>query len=106
MERHAEHALVAASASLRMQAWFPNGGASTPPFFRKLFSFLARNGYSYIPSEIELPACSITKRPVKNYRRHGATESPSSGASAGRPTWVRITVGTHDAMQQFPYPRQ
>jgi histidinol-phosphate aminotransferase len=94
-------ALVAASASLKDSNLVPERKRINAGIRRETFQWLDRNGYSSIPSESN---CFLldTKRPGKEVIDAMAQQ----GVCIGRiwpvmPTWVRITVGTHDEMQQF-----
>jgi histidinol-phosphate aminotransferase len=94
-------AVAAASASLKEADLVPERRRINATIRRETFDWLDRNGYSYIPSESN---CFLldTKRPGKEV----ITAMAQQKVFIGRiwpimPTCVRITVGTHDEMQQF-----
>ena len=94
-------ALVAASASLKDPQLVPERRRINATIRQETFQWLDRNGYSYIPSESN---CFLldTKRPGKQVIDAMAQQN----VFVGRiwpilPTCVRITVGTHEEMQQF-----
>jgi histidinol-phosphate aminotransferase len=94
-------ALVAASASLNDTSLVSERKRINAGIRRETFQWLDRNGYSYIPSESN---CFLldTKRPGKEVIDAMAQQKVCIGRIwPVMPTWVRITVGTHDEMQQF-----
>jgi histidinol-phosphate aminotransferase len=94
-------ALVAASASLKDSNLVPERKRINAGIRRETFQWLDRNGYTYIPSESN---CFLldTKRPGKEVIDAMAQQKVFIGRIwPVMPTWVRITVGTHDEMQQF-----
>jgi histidinol-phosphate aminotransferase len=94
-------ALVAASASLKDSNLVPERKRINAGIRRETFQWLDRNGYSSIPSESN---CFLldTKRPGKEVIDAMAQQRVCIGRIwPVMPTWVRITVGTHDEMQQF-----
>ena len=94
-------ALVAASASLKDPNLVPERKRINAVIRRETFQWLDRNGYSYIPSESN---CFLldTKRPGKEVIDAMAQQKVFIGRIwPVMPKWVRITVGTHDEMQQF-----
>jgi histidinol-phosphate aminotransferase len=94
-------ALVAASASLKDSNLVPERKRINAGIRRETFQWLDRNGYSSIPSESN---CFLldTKRPGKEVIDAMAQQKVCIGRIwPVMPTWVRITVGTHDEMQQF-----
>src|SRR5258707_7961560 len=94
-------ALVAASASLKDPHLVPERKRINAAIRRETFQWLDRNGYSYISSESN---CFLldTKRPGKEVIDAMAQQKVFIGRIwPVMPTCVRITVGTHDEMQQF-----
>lgn len=94
-------ALVAASASLKDPNLVPERRRINASVRQETFQWLDRNGYSYIPSESN---CFLlnTKRPGKEVIDAMAQQKVFIGRIWPiMPTCVRITVGTHDEMQQF-----
>src|SRR6266446_3074226 len=94
-------ALVAASASLKDAPLVPERRRINAAIRQETFQWLDRNGYSYIPSESN---CFLldTKRPGKRVIDAMAQQKVFIGRIwPVLPTHVRITVGTHDEMQQF-----
>jgi len=94
-------ALVAASASLKDSRLVPERRSINASIRRETFQWLDRNSYSYIPSESN---CFLldTKRPGKQVIDAMAQQNVFIGRIwPVLPTHVRITVGTHDEMQQF-----
>jgi histidinol-phosphate aminotransferase len=94
-------AVVAASASLNDSGLVPERKRINAAVRRETFQWLDRNGYSYTPSESN---CFLldTKRPGKQVIDSMAQQKVFIGRIWPiMPTWVRITVGTHDEMQQF-----
>jgi len=94
-------ALVAASASLNDPRLVPERKRINTTIRQETFQWLDRNGYSYIPSESN---CFLldTKRPGKQVIDAMAAQNVFIGRIwPVMPTHVRITVGTHDEMQQF-----
>ena len=93
--------LVAASASLKDPNLVPERRRINAGVRQETFQWLDRNGYSYIPSESN---CFLldTKRPGKEVIDAMAQQKVYIGRIwPVMPTNVRITVGTHDEMQQF-----
>ena len=94
-------ALVAATASLKDPNLVPERRRINATVRQETFQWLDRNGYSYIPSESN---CFLldTKRPGKEVIDAMAQQKIYIGRIwPVMPTSVRITVGTHDEMQQF-----
>lgn len=94
-------AVVAASASLKDPGLIPERKRINATIRRETFQWLDRNGYSYTPSESN---CFLleTKRPGKEVIDAMAEQNVFIGRIWPiMPTCVRITVGTHDEMQQF-----
>jgi histidinol-phosphate/aromatic aminotransferase/cobyric acid decarboxylase-like protein len=94
-------ALVAASASLKDLRLVPERRRINASIRQETFQWLDRNGYSYIPSESN---CFLldTKRPGKEVIDAMAQQKIFIGRIwPVMPTCVRITVGTHDEMEQF-----
>ena len=94
-------AVVAASASIKDPGLVPERKRINASIRRETFQWLDSNGYSYTPSESN---CFLldTKRPGKEVIDAMAKQNVFIGRIWPiMPTWVRITVGTHDEMQQF-----
>ena len=94
-------AVVAASASLKDPSLVPERKRINATTRQETFQWLDRNGYSYTPSESN---CFLleTKRPGKEVIDAMAQQNVFIGRIWPiMPTCVRITVGTHDEMQQF-----
>jgi histidinol-phosphate aminotransferase len=94
-------AVVAASASLKDPGLIPERKRINASIRQETLQWLASNGYSYTPSESN---CFLleTKRPGKEVIDAMANQNVFIGRIWPiMPTWVRITVGTHDEMQQF-----
>ena len=94
-------AVVAASASLKDPGLVPERKRINAKIRQDTFQWLDRNGYSYTPSESN---CFLldTKRPGKEVIDAMAQQKVFIGRIwPVMPTWVRITVGTHEEMQQF-----
>ena len=94
-------AVAAASASLKDANLVPERRRINAAVRRETFEWLDRNSYSYIPSESN---CFLldTKRPGKEVMDAMAQQKVFIGRIwPVMPTCVRITVGTHDEMQQF-----
>jgi histidinol-phosphate aminotransferase len=94
-------AVVAASASLKDTRVVPERRRTNAAIRQELFQWFDRNGYSYAPSESN---CFLldTRRPGKQVIDAMAAQKIYIGRIwPVMPTCVRITVGTHDEMQQF-----
>jgi len=94
-------AVVAASASLKDSGLVPERKRINAKIRQETFQWLDRNGYSYTPSESN---CFLldTKRAGKEVIDAMAQQKVFIGRIwPVMPTWVRITVGTHDEMAQF-----
>jgi histidinol-phosphate aminotransferase len=94
-------AVVAASASIKDPGLVPERKRINAAIRQETFQWLASNGYSYTPSESN---CFLleTKRPGKEVIDAMARQNVFIGRIWPiMPTCVRITVGTHDEMQQF-----
>jgi histidinol-phosphate aminotransferase len=94
-------AVVAATASLKDPNLVPERKRINGTIRQETFQWLDRNGYSYIPSESN---CFLldTKRPGKEVIDAMAQQKIFIGRIwPVMPTCVRITVGTHDEMEQF-----
>jgi histidinol-phosphate aminotransferase len=94
-------AAVAATASLKDPSVVMERRRINAGIRQQTFDWLARNGYSYIPSESN---CFVvdTKRPGQQVRDAMAKENVMIGRVWPiMPTYVRITVGTQDEMERF-----
>jgi histidinol-phosphate aminotransferase len=94
-------ALVAASASLKDSSLVPERRRINASIRQETFQWLDRNNYSYLPSESN---CFLldTKRPGKETIDAMAKQNVFIGRIwPVMPNHVRITVGTHEEMQQF-----
>ncbi len=94
-------AVVAATASLKDSSVVPERRRINAAVRQETFHWLDRNGYSYIPSESN---CFLldTKRPGKEVIDAMAQQKVFIGRIwPVMPTCVRITVGTHEEMEQF-----
>jgi histidinol-phosphate aminotransferase len=94
-------AVAAASASLKDPLLIPERKRINAAVRQETFDWLDRNNYSYIRSESN---CFLldTKRPGKQVIDAMAQQKVYIGRVWPiMPTWVRITVGTHDEMGQF-----
>jgi histidinol-phosphate aminotransferase len=94
-------AVVAASASLKDPGLVPERKRINAKIRQETFQWLDSNGYSYTPSESN---CFLldTKRSGKEVIDAMAQQKVFIGRIwPVMPNWVRITVGTHDEMQQF-----
>jgi len=94
-------AVVAASASLKDPGLVPERKRINAKIRQESFQWLDRNGYAYTASESN---CFLleTKRPGKEVIDAMVQQKVFIGRIwPVMPTWVRITVGTHDEMQQF-----
>ncbi len=94
-------AVAAASASLKDPGLVPERKRINTTVRQETFQWLDRNGYSYTPSESN---CFLldTKRPGKEVIDAMSNQNVFIGRIwPVMPTWVRITVGTHEEMQQF-----
>lgn len=94
-------AVAAAQASLKDSQLVPERRRINAANRQETFEWLDRNGYAYIPSEANFFQLD-TKRAGKEVIEAMAHQ----GVYIGRiwpimPTYVRITVGTHDEMQRF-----
>jgi histidinol-phosphate aminotransferase len=94
-------AVAAAAASLNDPHLVPERKRINAAVRQETFQWLDRKGFSYIPSESN---CFLlnTKRPGKETIDAMAKQNVFIGRIWPiMPTWVRITVGTHDEMGQF-----
>ena len=94
-------AVAAASASLKDADLVPERKRINAAVRQETLQWLDRNGYSYTPSESN---CFLleTKRAGKEVIEAMAQQNVFIGRIwPVMPTWVRITVGTHEEMQQF-----
>ncbi len=94
-------AVAAATASLKDPQLIPERRRINASIRQNTFDWLARNGYSYIPSESN---CFMldTKRSGKEVREAMAKENVAIGRVWPlMPTYVRITVGTQPEMERF-----
>ena len=94
-------ALVAASASLKDAQLVPERKRRNAEIRSQVFSWLDRNGYSYIPSESN---CFMidTKKPAKSTIDAMAKQNVFIGRIwPVWPTYTRITIGTAPEMEQF-----
>ena len=93
--------VVAASASLKDPQLIPERKRINAAVRQETFDWLDRNRYTYIPSESN---CFLleTKRPGKQVIDAMAQQKVFIGRVWPiMPTWVRITVGTHEEMALF-----
>jgi histidinol-phosphate aminotransferase len=93
--------VVAATASLKDSSLVPERRRINAGIRQQTFDWLARNGYSFIPSESN---CFMidTKRPGQEVRDAIAKENVMIGRVWPiMPTYVRITVGTQEEMAKF-----
>jgi histidinol-phosphate aminotransferase len=93
--------VVAASASLKDPRLVPDRKRINATVRQETFQWLDRNGYSHTPSESN---CFLldTKRPGREVIDAMARQRVFIGRIwPVMPTCVRITVGTHEEMQQF-----
>jgi len=94
-------AVVAATASLNDAQLIPERKHINASVRDETFQWLQRNGYFYIPSQANHFMID-TKRPGKDVRAAMKKENVFIGRSwPVWPTYVRVTVGTHDEMQRF-----
>lgn len=94
-------AVVAATASLKDANLVPERKGINAKVRQETFQWLARNGYSYVPSEANHFVVD-TKRPGKEVREAMAKLNVFIGRTWPIwPTYVRVTVGTHDEMDRF-----
>ena len=94
-------AVVAATASLKEPGLVSGRRRINATIRQQTFDWLARNGYSFIPSESN---CFMldTKRPGQEVRDAIAKENVMIGRIWPiMPTYVRITVGTQEEMAKF-----
>ena len=94
-------AVAAASASLKDPGLVPERKRINASVRQETFQWLDRNGYSYTPSESN---CFLlnTKRSGKEVIDGMAQQNVFIGRIwPVMPTWVRITVGTHEEMEKF-----
>jgi histidinol-phosphate aminotransferase len=94
-------AVAAASASLKESGLVPERKRINASVRHETFQWLDRNGYSHTPSESN---CFLldTKRQGKEVIDAMSQQNVFIGRIwPVMPTWVRITVGTHEEMQQF-----
>lgn len=94
-------AVVAATASLKEPGLVSERRRINATIRQQTFDWLARNGYSFIPSESN---CFMldTKRPGQEVRDAIAKENVMIGRIWPiMPTYVRITVGTQEEMAKF-----
>jgi len=94
-------AVVAATASLKDPNLATERRRINATIRQQTFDWLARNGYSFIPSESN---CFMldTKRPGQTVRDAMAKENVLIGRIWPiMPTYVRITVGTQEEMAKF-----
>jgi len=94
-------AIAAASASLKDPNLVADRKRINQQTRAATFDWLARNGYSYIPS---VSNCFLldTKRPGKEVTAAMAQQGVVIGRTwPSMPTYVRITVGTSDEMARF-----
>jgi histidinol-phosphate aminotransferase len=94
-------AVVAATSSLKDPNLVAERRRINATIRQQTFDWLARNGYSFIPSESN---CFMVdcKRPGQEVRDSMAKENVFVGRIWPiMPTWVRITVGTQEEMARF-----
>ncbi len=94
-------AVAAAAASLKDAELVPERKRINAGIRQETFQWLDSNGYAYTPAESN---CFLleTKRAGKEVIDAMAQQNVFIGRIwPVMPTWVRITVGTHDEMQQF-----
>ena len=93
--------MVGAETSLKVKSLVPTRKRDMRNIRQDTFDFLAKNGYSFIPSDSN---CFMldTKRPAKEYMAAMAKQNVYVGRPwAAWPTYSRITVGTADEMAKF-----
>ncbi len=93
--------MVGAETSLKVKTLVPNRKRDMRNIRQDTFDFLAKNGYSFIPSDSN---CFMldTKRPAKEYMAAMEKENVYVGRPwKVWPTYSRITVGTADEMKKF-----
>ena len=94
-------AVVAATASLKDPNLVAERRRINASVRQQTFDWLSHNGYSFIPSESNCFMVDV-KRPGQEVRDAMAKENVMVGRIWPiMPTWVRITVGTHDEMAKF-----
>jgi histidinol-phosphate aminotransferase len=94
-------AVTAATASLKDPQLVPERRRINASVRQATFQWMDRNGYSYIPSEANHFVVD-TKRPGKQVREAMAKYNVFIGRTWPiMPTYVRVTVGTHEEMEQF-----
>lgn len=94
-------AVTAAKASLNDPQLVPERRRVNANVRQQTFEWLARNGYSYIPSEANHFMLD-TKRNGQQVREAMAKENVLIGRIwPVMPTYVRITVGTQEEMEKF-----
>jgi histidinol-phosphate aminotransferase len=94
-------AVVAASASLKEPQLVPERKRINAAIRQETFDWLDKNGYAHTPSQSN---CFLleTKRPGKEVIEAMARQNVLIGRIwPVWPTYVRITVGTHDEMAKF-----
>jgi len=94
-------AVAAATASLKDAQLVPERKRINATVRQTTFQWLDSNRYSYIPSEAN---CFVvdTKRPGKQVRDAMAKYNVYIGRTWPiMPTYVRVTVGTHEEMEHF-----
>jgi len=93
--------VVAAIASLKDANLVPERRRINATVRQQTFDWLARNGYSFIPSESNCFMVDV-KRPGQEIRDAMAKENVMIGRIWPiMPTYVRVTVGTQEEMQKF-----
>jgi histidinol-phosphate aminotransferase len=94
-------AVVAATASLKHESLVPERKKINTATRQSTFEWLAKSGYSYVPSETNFFMLD-TKRPAKEVIDAMAARKVFIGRVwPVWPTHVRITVGTQDEMERF-----
>ena len=94
-------ALVAASASLKDGQLLPERKRINARIRGEVFAWLERNGYSYVPSRIELLHARHETSGEGSDRCHGQTNVFIGRIWPAWPTYARITIGTASEMEQF-----
>ncbi len=93
--------MVGAETSLKVKNLVPTRKRDMRAIRQDTFDFLAKNGYSFIPSDSN---CFMldTKRPARDYMTAMEAEKVYVGRPwSAWPTYSRITVGTADEMEKF-----
>jgi histidinol-phosphate/aromatic aminotransferase/cobyric acid decarboxylase-like protein len=94
-------AMVGANASLKSKTVIPERRATIAAIRTETFEFLDKHNIEFIPSEANMFMMNV-KRPGKEFYQ----DMTKHKVYIGRvwpvwPTWVRVTVGTHEEMAKF-----